>query len=261
MTQTKEKVVLVVGAGSGMGRLHARRAASSGLRVAIADRNLEGLRQTQEGHPEMLIIPCDITAQDEVASMVNEVSEKLGPIDRLIHTAGIMPTALIQDMSPDEVSRVMRVNFDGAVNTVTAVLPSMLARRQGKLVVYGSVAGYALTPHLAAYCASKAAINAYMEILSEELKGSGVEVHLICPPMVNTPLIDQARNTSNPKSIQQAARENLLADPEAVVDAVEKGIERGRAIVLPLAMAKALFHGRRLAPRLMWKVIRRSEEM
>lgn len=261
MKKTNEKVALVIGAGSGMGRIHARRAASRGLRVAIADRNLEGLKQTQEGHPEMLIIGCDITKPAEVASMIREVNEKLGPIDRLIHTAGVMPTALIADASPEEVSRVMRVNYDGVVNVIAELLPSMRARRSGKLIVYGSVAGYALTPHLAAYCASKAAVNAYIEILGEELKGSGVSVHLICPPMVNTPLIDQARNSSNPKSIQQAARENLLADPEAVVDAVEAGVDRGRSLVLPLAMSKALFHSRRLAPRLLWKVIRRSEEM
>lgn len=261
MKKTSEKVVLVVGAGSGLGRIHARRAASRGLRVAIADRNMDGLRQTQEGHPEMLMVVCDITDEKAVASMVNEVSAGLGPVDTLIHTAGIMPTALVRDTSAEEVRRVMRVNFDGAVNVISALLPSMLERRQGKLIVYGSVAGYALTPHLAAYCASKAAINAYVEILGEELKGSGVAVHLICPPMVNTPLIDQARNTSNPKSIQQAARENLLADPEAVVDAVERGVARGQRTVLPLTMAKALFHGRRLAPRLMWRVIRRSEEM
>lgn len=261
MKKTNENVALVIGAGSGMGRIHARREASRGLRVAIADRNLEGLRQTQEGHPEMRLIECDVTNASDVASMIREVEESLGPIDRMIYTAGIMPTALIQDASPEEVSRVMRVNYDGVVQVIANVLPSMLKRGRGKLIVYGSVAGYALTPHLAAYCASKAAVNAYLEILSEELKGTGVDIHLICPPMVNTPLIDQARNTSNPKSIQQAARENLLADPEAVVDAVEKGIERGKALVLPLAMAKALYHGRRLAPRLMWKVIRRSEEM
>lgn len=256
-----EKTALVVGAASGMGRIHARRLASRGMKVAIADRDEKGLAETNAGHPEMLRLPCDVTDPESVGRMVERALAELGSIDRLVHTAGIMPTNLIVDASSDEVKRVMRVNYEGAVNVVSAVLPSMRAASKGRIIVYGSVAGYALTPHLGAYCASKAATNAYVEILGEELKGTGVHVHLICPPMVNTPLIEQARGTSNPKSIQQATREGLLADPEKVVEAVDRAVEKGERVVFPLAAAKALHLARRYAPGLLWKIIRRSEEM
>jgi NAD(P)-dependent dehydrogenase (short-subunit alcohol dehydrogenase family) len=261
MTKSRERTALVVGAASGMGRIHARRLASRGLRVAIADRDEEGLVETNAGHPEMLRIKCDVTDLASVQGMVRRVLLELGSIDRVVHTAGVMPTALLSDASPDDVKRVMRVNYEGVVNVVSSVLPSMRAAGRGRVVVYGSVAGYALTPHLGAYCASKAAANAYVEILSEELAGTGVDVHLVCPPMVDTPLIKQARDTSNPKSIQQATREGMLADPEKVVDAVDLAVEKDQRLVFPLATAKALHLARRLAPRLLWKVIRKSEEM
>ena len=258
---TNEKTALAVGAASGMGRIHARRLASRGLRVAIADRDEAGLEGTQAGHPEMLRLPCDVTDLASVQAMVRRVLLELGTIDRVVHTAGVMPSALLEDAAPDDVKRVMRVNYEGVVNVVSSVLPSMRSAGRGRIIVYGSVAGYALTPHLGAYCASKAATNAYVEILAEELDGTGVEVHLICPPMVDTPLMIQARETSNPKSIQQATREGMLADPEKVVDAVDLSIHQGRRLVFPLATAKALYIARRMAPRLLWKVIRRSEEM
>jgi NAD(P)-dependent dehydrogenase (short-subunit alcohol dehydrogenase family) len=256
-----DKNALVVGAASGMGRIHARRLASRGLRVAIADRDERGLEETNAGHPEMLRVACDVTDTGSVQAMVRRVLLDLGSIDRVVHTAGVMPTSLLADASPEEVKRVMRVNYEGVVNVVSSVLPSMRAAGRGRIVVYGSVAGYALTPHLGAYCASKAAANAYVEILGEELAGSGVEVHLVCPPMVDTPLMKQARETSNPKSIQQATREGMLADPEKVVDAVDVAIEKDQRLVFPLATAKALHLARRMAPRLLWKVIRKSEEM
>jgi NAD(P)-dependent dehydrogenase (short-subunit alcohol dehydrogenase family) len=256
-----EKAALVVGAASGMGRIHARRLASRGLKVAIADRDERGLAETNAGHPEMLRVACDVTDLTSVQEMVRRTLLELGGIDRLVHTAGVMPTALLADATPDGVKRVMRVNYEGVVNVVSSVLPSMRAAGRGRIVVYGSVAGYALTPHLGAYCASKAAANAYVEILAEELGGTGIDVHLICPPMVDTPLMKQARETSNPKSIQQATREGMLADPEKVVDAVDLAVEKGQHFVFPLATAKALHLARRIAPRLLWKVIRKSEEM
>lgn len=257
----REKTALVVGAASGMGRIHARRLASRGLRVAIADRDVSGLEETNAGHPEMLRLTCDVTDLASVREMIRRAILELGSIDRLVHTAGIMPSALLADASPEDTARVMRVNYEGVVNVASSALPSMRAAGRGRIIVYGSVAGHALTPHLGAYCASKAAANAYVEILGEELAGTGVDVHLICPPMVDTPLMEQARNTSNPKSIQQATREGMLADPEKVVDAVDLAVEKGHRLVFPLATSKALYIARRVAPRLLWKVIRKSEEM
>ena len=131
--------------------------------------------------------------------------------------------------------------------------------RLGDFIVFGSVAAYALTPHLGAYCASKAAVNSLMEILIMENLDSGVRIHLTNPPMTNTPLIQQAVETSNPRSIQQGIERNMAADPNKIVDAIEKSLEKNQAISYPGAMAKGLYGMRRAAPGLLWKVIMKSE--
>jgi short-subunit dehydrogenase len=154
----------------------------------------------------------------------------------------------------------MRVNYDGAVHVVHATLPKMVARRRGALVCFGSVAGNALTPRLGAYCASKAAVNAYVEILAHETAATGVRVHLVCPPMVDTPLLQQSLASSGPRSLTQAIERKMLATPDQVLDAVEKGLARGEWVSYPLATAKALHAMRRFAPGLLWKVIQKAED-
>jgi short-subunit dehydrogenase len=153
----------------------------------------------------------------------------------------------------------MRINYEGTVNLVTATLPGLLERKQGELVCFGSVAGQALTPRLGAYCASKAAVNAYMEILAHELAGSGVTIHCICPPMVDTPLIQQSMTTDGPKSLQQAIDEKMLAKPDDIIDAVEKALAKKASVSYPLVTAKILSLFRRVAPGLLWTVIERAE--
>jgi short-subunit dehydrogenase len=136
----------------------------------------------------------------------------------------------------------------------------MVSRGRGELVCFGSVAGEALTPRLGAYCASKAAVNAYVEILAKETEGTGVRVHLTCPPMVDTPLLNQSLDSSGPKSLTQAIERKMLAKPDDVLDAIEKALARGDAVSHPLATSKALHTMRRLAPGLLWKVIQKAED-
>ena len=98
-----------------------------------------------------------------------------------------------------------------------------------------------------------------IEVMIMENQNSGVRFHLTCPPMVNTPLIKQAQETSNPRSVQQGFDRNIVADPNKIVDLIEKALEKGVAFGYPSPMAKGLYGMRRLAPKLLWKVILRSE--
>jgi short-subunit dehydrogenase len=134
----------------------------------------------------------------------------------------------------------------------------MVERGAGELVLFGSIGGWVPVPECGAYCASKAAIHAFAEMLIEETRGSGVHVMLVCPTLVDTPLLEQATATSNPKAIRDSIAKKRFADPGFVIDEVEKGLARRKEILLPGIEAKALIWVRRLAPRLLWKVIRRS---
>ena len=251
------KVALVTGGGSGMGQEAAWQLAAAGATVAIADLNESGLAQTRARYPEQihsfLVNVCDPEA---VAELVAAVERDCGPIDRLTHAAGIMPTGLLAAVSADAITRAMAVNFNGTVNLVSAVLPAMLARDSGDIILFGSMAGDVLTNHLGAYCASKAAVNAYGEILTHELEKTRLRVLLVCPPMVNTPLVEQGEE-HRPPSVQYALdrRDSQMLTPAYMVEAIEAGIEKGVRILRP-GNARVMVWLRRHFPWLVWKIIK-----
>jgi NAD(P)-dependent dehydrogenase (short-subunit alcohol dehydrogenase family) len=253
------RVAVVTGGGSGMGQIFARRMADGGAQVAIIDVNEPGLKATQEGRANIHPYTCDVTDFAKVKETVAAIERDLGQIDRLVHCAAVMPAALVMNDDPERVKRIMRINYDGTVHFVYSVLNKMVARNSGDFIVFGSVAAYALTPNIGAYCATKAAVNALMEVVIMENQDSAVRIHLACPPMVNTPLLKQAFDTEPPKSFQKGLDRNIAAKPEDIVEAIEKAVEKGQAIIFPSPMAKGLYGMRRLAPGLLWKIILREE--
>lgn len=242
-----------------MGQISAWRLADAGAEVALIDINEAGMEKTTAGRSNIHPFTCDVTDLERVREVVADIEQRWGVLDRVTHAAAIMPTSPVLDEEPDRIKQLMRVNYEGTVNLIAATVPGMVERRRGDFICYGSVAAYALAPHLGAYCASKAAVNALMEILIAENRGSGVRFHLTCPPMVDTPLIKQALDSSNPRSVQHGVERNIPEDPNKIVDAVERALEKGLTISFPSAMAKGLYGMRRFAPKLLWKVIMRAE--
>lgn len=256
------KVALVTGAGSGMGRISARRLAKGGAQVAAVDLNAAGLAETAEGHPGMHVYPCDVTDAEAVLALAQRVEAELGPIDRVTHAAGIMPTAPILEMPTATITKLMRVNYEGTVNVTKATLPGMVERKRGDLILFGSLAGWVLAPHLGAYNASKAAVNAFAEVLIHENAKSGVRILLACPPMTKTPLIEQATKGSNPRSVEIGVEQGRLVDPDIMIDRLEEALERGESIFIPKeGQAKIFWRLRRFAPGLVWWIIEKTESM
>jgi NAD(P)-dependent dehydrogenase (short-subunit alcohol dehydrogenase family) len=253
------KVAMVTGAASGMGQISARRLADAGADVAAVDVNDAGLAETARGRESVRVYHCDVADEEAVNETVKRAESECGQIDRVTHAAAIMPTSPLADADAKWIRHLMCVNYEGTVNITLATLPAMLRRRSGDLIIYGSLAGHVLAPHLGAYSATKAAINAFSEVLIHENAGSGVRILLVCPPMTDTPLIQQATSTSNPRSVQQGIREGRMADPEFIVSAIEEAIEKGKTILFPGREAKILFALRRYAPKFLWKVILKSE--
>ena len=146
-----------------------------------------------------------------------------------------------------------------SARTIRAVLPAMLERKAGRIIAFGSIAGIALVPNMGGYCATKAAVNVYLEVLQNELRDSGVRAHLVCPPAVNTPLIDQTLETDTPGSILESKNSGRLADPEKIVDAIEKGVRKDKDIIYP-GEARLLYLWRALFPGLWWKTVMKFEK-
>ena len=253
------KVALVTGGASGMGQIIARRLAGQGAQVAIFDVNEQGLRDTAAEAENITGFHCDISSLEDVEAKVAAVASSLGSIDLLVHCAALMPSHQLIDHSHEGMEKLFRINYFGTTYMVRAVLPAMLQRGSGRIIAFGSIAGIALVPKMGAYCATKAAVNAYMEVLQNEIRDSGVRVHLVCPPAVNTPLVDQTLTTDSPGSIKEAKEKGRLADPEKIIDAIEKGVRKDKDIIYP-GEARLLYLWRALLPKLWWKVVMTFEK-
>lgn len=247
-------VALVTGAASGMGRLACRRLAAEGARVAALDLNEEGLRETASGSDAIRAYPQDVTDTQGVTEVVRRIESELGPVDRVMNAAAIMPTGFLVDQDAETIHRIMDINYGGIVNVTSAVLPGMLERRAGDVVNFASIAGWAPTLHFGAYNASKFAVVAYTEVLYHENRGRGVRICCVCPPPVETPLLQQAK--SKPKMLERAGKP---IPPDQVLDAIEAGLEEGRLFVFPGRGTHLSQVLRRWFPGLVWRMVHRVE--
>ncbi len=252
---TDVKIAVVTGGASGMGRLTALRLAARGVKVAILDMNEEALASTAAESDNLTAYRCDVSDLKQVREVIEQVEASIGPIDQLTHCAAIMPSGSLIDMPADLITKMMSINYNGTVHLTKVVLPLMQARKHGLIVIYGSIAGYVMAPELGAYNATKAATNAFAEVLIHENRGSGVHILAVNPPMVNTPLIDQAVQTKN---IRESREKGRLASPDFIVDEVEKAIAKGKEFLYPGAEAKILTWLRRFFPGLLWRIIKAS---
>jgi NAD(P)-dependent dehydrogenase (short-subunit alcohol dehydrogenase family) len=259
MIDMSGKVAIVTGGASGMGQITARRLARQGAKVAVFDVNEQGLQDTAAESNNITAFRCDISSLQDVEAKVAQVAAELGPIELLVHAAALMPSHKLIDHTHEGMEKLFRINYFGTTYMVRAVLPAMIERGRGRIIAFGSIAGIALVPKMGAYCATKAAVNAYIEVLQNEIRKSGVRVHLVCPPAVNTPLVDQTIATDTPGSIIEAKKTGRLADPEKMIDAIEKGVRKNQDIIYPKE-AKLLYLWRALLPKLWWKVVMNFEK-
>ena len=235
------RVALVTGAASGLGRLAAQRLAASGVTVVAADVDEAGLAETARHAPNVEAKTLDVTDSGTVLATVRDAEARHGGIDRLVHAAAIAPSGRLLDQSPELIRRVMEVDYGGTVNTVHAVVPGMIDRGRGDVVVFASLAGWLPAPRLGAYTASKFAVVAFTEVLAMELEHTQLRLCCACPPLVETPLLEQIAADFPLEGQPKLA-------PEAVLDAIERALEREELFTFPGPAAPAVL-ARRFAPR------------
>jgi NAD(P)-dependent dehydrogenase (short-subunit alcohol dehydrogenase family) len=248
------KIALVVGGASGMGRVAAQRWASAGGIAIAADVNAEGLAETAGAVEAIQTRHLDVTHRAEVESVVKQIESEVGPIERVYNGAGIQPTSLLLEQDPDEIQRVMNVNYNGLVNVSLLTLPRMLERGRGALVNFASIAGWVPNMHFGAYNASKFAAVAFTEVLYHENRGRGVQIVCVCPSKVDTPLLAQAQ--SNPKILDTGP---AAMKPQTIIEAVDRAVEKGKFWCFPGAHTAAGWRLRRFWPWLLWKIDHSAE--
>jgi short-subunit dehydrogenase len=218
-----EKVVMITGASSGIGRGLALELARRGARVGLIARRADLLdelvREVEAVGSKATAAPADVQDASSLKAAAEKIEADLGPIDILIANAGIGATRHAAEIDAAEFAKVVNVNVIGVANSVAAVMPSMVARKSGQLVAISSLAAYRGLPKSAAYCGSKAAVSVFFESLRLDLASLGIAVTIIHPGFIKTPLT-AGRNAKLPFFLELDDACNRM------VDAIEKRKKR-----------------------------------
>jgi short-subunit dehydrogenase len=185
-----EKVVWITGASSGIGEALSYLFRNRGAKVVISSNEEDELLSVKHNCPghehNVLVLPLDLTEFDSFDKKVDEVVRHFGKIDILVNNGGISHRSAVKDTSLEVLRKVMGVDFTGHAALTRAVLPHMLGRRAGHIVVTSSLAGKMSFPTRAAYCAAKHALQGFFNALRAEIWRDNITVTLICPAGVRT---------------------------------------------------------------------------
>jgi NAD(P)-dependent dehydrogenase (short-subunit alcohol dehydrogenase family) len=254
-----EQVVVITGASSGLGRAIARAAAERGAKVVVTGRNEEALSnavaEIERAGSEGLSVPADCTEQDQVERVVAQAIERFGRIDTYVANAIVTVYSEAERLTPEELRRVMDVNFFGTVYGFWAALPHLRASK-GTFLHISSALAYRGIPLQAAYCSSKAGLRAFFESarVEEQKAGTGVDISLVLPGAINTPQFDRDRQKIGyqPQPVPPIYQPEPYA--EAALHCMERPIRE-----LPVSWgAQKLLWGQKLAPRAGDWVLRRN---
>lgn len=236
----------ITGASSGIGRAIAEALAARGVRVIAAARreselaDLCGRIRDRGGRADPYVL--DVTDLDRVRETVLRWDRVTGGLDLVLANAGVGRSVPVARLGWPEAENTVRVNLLGALATLSAAIPPMLARRRGTLAAVSSLAGVRGLPTSAVYSASKAGISAYLEALGTELRPHGIAVVDIRPGFVDTPMSRRNRLWMP-----------FLMDAQAAAARAVRGLERGQAVVaFPFALAAAMSLAR-FIPAALWR--------
>jgi short-subunit dehydrogenase len=192
------RVVVVTGGSSGIGRSAAHQLADEGARIVLAARSKDALEQARQecvarGAEDVLVVPTDVAEALEVEALFQAAEEAFGPVDAVVHAAGVLAYGRFVDVPAEVFDRVVATLVVGTANVARSALTAFESRERGSLVVVGSVLGKIVTPYMSSYCTGKWALQALVRTLQIETRSMpDVNVSLVTPGGVNTPIYDQA---------------------------------------------------------------------
>lgn len=226
------KIVLVTGAGSGIGRSAALAFAKAGANLAVVDVVREKVDETaqlvQQQGGEAIALYADVTNEEEIAAYVEGAVEKFGRIDVFLNNAGWQGLIKsIPEYPTEAFDKVMGINVRGAFLGLKYVLPVMIAQKSGTVVNTASGAAYMASPNMVAYIASKHAVLGITKVAAHEVARQGIRVNAVCPGQVNTQMMRAIEEGVAPgagQAVKEAASaaipDGRYAEPEEIANAM-----------------------------------------
>jgi NADP-dependent 3-hydroxy acid dehydrogenase YdfG len=223
MSNLKNKVVVIMGASSGIGEATAYKLAEQGAKLVISARREDRLKKIKDSLPdaEIMYQTADVRNYEEVQKVMDLAIQEYGQIDALFNNSGIMPTAPLSDQRTDEWKEMLDVNIMGVLNGISAVLPIMQKQQSGKIIATSSVAGHVVYPDSAVYCGTKFAVRAIMEGLRQEERENNIQSIVISPGAVDTELYTSINHKENQEWVKNnSSNPELSIKSEDIADAV-----------------------------------------
>ncbi|NWW45155.1 RDHE2 dehydrogenase, partial [Pedionomus torquatus] len=236
------EIVLITGAGSGIGRLLSVKFARLGATVVLWDINQEGLKETsrlakENGAVRVHCYICDCSKRQDVYRVADQVKKEVGDVSILINNAGIVTGKSFMDCPDSLVEKSMEVNIMAHFWTYKAFLPAMMASNHGHLVSIASAAGLIGVNRLSDYCASKFAAVGFAESVDSEMRvmgKTGIKTTIVCPYFINTGMFDGCRS--------KWPRLLPILEPEFVAEKIVTAIRRDQEIlILPRSLNFLMF--------------------
>lgn len=262
MSLTKESVVVITGAASGIGRALAVRLSKESIAgIAIADVNENALGETKgmidASAVKVTTHRVDVSSEDEMRSFADAVAHAHGRVTHVINNAGVALGGTVREVSLDDVRWLMRINFWGVVHGTKIFLPYLEKEPSAHIVNISSIFGVFTPPGQAAYCASKFAVRGFTECLRQELAGSNIAVSVVHPGGVSTNIANDARIGDGVIATESEIRErkkrinkNLSrTTPDQAAEVIVRGIKAREPRILIGADARALDRIARFFPR------------
>ena len=234
----KDKVAIVTGSASGIGKAIATRYASEGAKVVIADLNADKAAETAKeldngSSGEAMSVEMDVTNEKAVNDGVQQVVDKWGTIDVLVSNAGVQIVNPVQDFSFDDWKKMLAIHLDGAFLTTKACLPHMYKQGSGSVIYMGSVHSKEASVLKSAYVTAKHGLLGLCRTVSKEGAEHGVRANVICPGFVRTPLVD--------KQIPEQAEELGISEEEVIKNVMLKQTVDGEFTTVEDVAELALF--------------------
>ncbi|GAB3973881.1 SDR family oxidoreductase [Spirosoma terrae] len=232
----KEKVVLITGASSGIGRALAFAFGREGASIVICARNAESLQQVsselKQAGITTLALVADVSLENDVKALFEQTIARFGRLDILINNAGISMRSMLIDTDPAVIQKVMDINFMGTVYATRYALP-YIVQTKGSIVGISSIAGYRGLPVRAGYSASKFAMNGFLEAVRTELLHSGVHVLTACPGFTASNIRFSALDAHGHAKGETMRDESNMMSAEECADHILRAVKsRKRELIL-----------------------------